>query len=93
MEQNTLDQKLTETVRKVLAVRKETQGDLVPVLDMSWASVNYRFRGRQAWKLRDLEAIAKHFGIEAADLLQGDDHAVLSVLGIKSPRQREREAV
>lgn len=89
MNRTMLDQKLTKTVRMLLSVRQENQTDLVDVLGLGWPAVNNRFRGKQGWKVRELEALADHFGVQPADLLQGDEHAVISVMGIRSPRQRE----
>lgn len=60
---------ITENVKVMLRRIRASQRSLVPVLELSQASVNSRFRGCTPWTIGDVERLAEHFGVDPARLL------------------------
>ncbi|MGN6245160.1 MAG: helix-turn-helix domain-containing protein [Motilibacteraceae bacterium] len=65
---NTTDS-VSANVRAEMARRGLSQTDVAAILGVSQVSVSARLRGKVAWRIDDLTALARHFGMPVADLL------------------------
>lgn len=60
---------VTANVRAEMARRNKTQADVAAVLHLSQESVNRRFRGRIAWRINELRALADAFDVPMSALV------------------------
>ena len=54
----------------------ETQADVARAVGRDQTAISRRQAGATAWSLADIDLLAAHYGMHAADLLRGADHAV-----------------
>ncbi|MGW5330713.1 helix-turn-helix domain-containing protein [Streptomyces sp. NPDC004014] len=64
------------TVAALMYAAGETQLDLGRGLGLSQEQISRKQSGATAWSHADLDRLAAHYGIPAAELLRGADHAV-----------------
>lgn len=64
-------QRITESVRALSAAFQDQQTGLAKVLGMSQVSVSRKMRGLNRWSVDDVEKLAVHWGVSAAQILAG----------------------
>ncbi|MEU1707558.1 helix-turn-helix domain-containing protein [Streptomyces sp. NPDC005706] len=64
------------TVAALMFATGETQTDLGRGLGLSQGQISRKQNGVNVWSLADLDRLAAHYNIPAAELLRGADHAV-----------------
>ncbi|MEU0914264.1 MULTISPECIES: helix-turn-helix domain-containing protein [Streptomyces] len=70
-----LEESLRLTVAALMQVTGESQRSVAGVLGLTQTQVSRRQSGAISWSLRDVDALAEHYGIGALDLLAGPTRA------------------
>ncbi|MFH9265182.1 helix-turn-helix domain-containing protein [Streptomyces sp. NPDC017546] len=70
-----LEESLRLTVAALMQVTGESQRSVAGVLGLTQTQVSRRQAGAISWSLRDVDALAEHYGIGALDLLAGPTRA------------------
>lgn len=89
------EDRLNESIRAILRITGEGQGDLAQVIGVTYDRVNRRLNGRGRWTFAELDRVALHWGLSPLHLLMGPEDAMremLRVNGKKAPRQRDKVA-
>lgn len=60
-----------ETVRLLMARRRETHDVIAEVIGVQRPGVTNRLSGRSRWTLDEVHLLARHWGCEPGDLLMG----------------------
>lgn len=71
-----IEEGIRTTIRSLLAVHGESQRDLARSIGTSFQTLSMRLNGKSRIQLTDLEAIAAHWDLEAADLMRGPSYAI-----------------
>lgn len=66
---HSLSARVAAEVRSQAARRGLRQVDLAKLLEMSQPQVSLRLRGKVPFRLEELDVLAQHFGIDAAELM------------------------
>lgn len=62
--------KVTATVKVLLALAGENQTTLAGVLGVTPTSVSNRVRGFSRWSVDELDTLARHFDVQVSDLIE-----------------------
>lgn len=71
LEEEDVETTLNETLRLLLTRTGQRHEDIARVVGVSRASMTLRLKGDTPWKLRDVAAVAGHFGLGVTELLSG----------------------
>jgi hypothetical protein len=67
---------VTQTIKHLMLHCADTQETVGAALGVTYKAVSHRMTGKTAWTLKDLGSLARYWGLEPVDLLQGPTHAI-----------------
>ncbi len=68
MERTRRDKVNVPKIKSLMALNKETQGDLSAILNLTRGSVNRKMTGKENFTLQDIIAIANHYKVKPGEL-------------------------
>jgi hypothetical protein len=71
LEEEDVEATLNETLRLLLTRTGQRHEDIARVVGVSRTAMTLRLKGDTPWRLRDVAAVARHFGLSAIELLSG----------------------
>ena len=86
-----MEESLRLTVAALMQATGDSQRSVAAVLGLTQTQVSRRQSGAISWSLRDVDVLAKHYGIGALDLLAGPTRAC-DVLPVGRRRSARAEA-
>lgn len=66
----TADQTVSAVLRALLAARRVTQEEVADVLGVTRPAISARLAGVTTWKVGEVAALARHFGLSVADFVE-----------------------